>query len=150
MVAKQAVLGGLAAALLGLSGCVVAIGNESDAYLSESERGSRKIRLSSAEQNELPVVHTTADLPTVSTRYASELSAMGPQTTLDEFKRSFPTARFLERRESPDGPVDAYAVRVEEKYRYRSNSYGYLARDEKWFYFRNGHLAKWGAPSNWP
>ena len=77
-------------------------------------------------------------------------NARSGDLSLEEFKGLFPNATFAERREMGPAKMDAYSVRVEEKFRYRDESYGYMARDEKWFYFRDGVFVKWSGPDQWP
>jgi len=135
-------------ALITLPGCIAVIGNDGGDYHEAS--GNRRIRLTSDERSTLPRVTSVADLPRVETKFAAELRQLNPDTTLDQFKAAFPTARFVERRELNGSTVDAYAVTVEEKYRYRSESYGYLARDEQWFFFRGNRFVKTAEPNQWP
>lgn len=141
----------LAPAVLALStlpGCIAVIGNDGGDY--HESAGNRRIRLTSDERSTLPRVSSVADLPRVQSKYASELRGLSPETTLDQFKAAFPTARFVERREINGNTFDAYSVTVEEKFRYRSESYGYLARDEQWFYFKANHFVKTAEPNEWP
>lgn len=139
----------LLALVLAQGACVVAIGN--DRYESSGATGA-KFRLAGDEYDSLPVIQNLSDLPTIERRHAAELSRLGPDTTLDQFRALFPTAQFVERRElkDPARVVDAYALRLEERYRYRGQAYGYIARDEKWFYFENGKLVKRGEPRQFP
>jgi hypothetical protein len=148
-IVTRLVLGaGLLVGTLALQGCVVAIGNSAEKETAGGT-GTTRCRLSSDERRELPVVTSLADLPTVSTKYAGELSRLTPHTTLAEFRQIFPMATFVERR-AAGGACDAYSVRVCEKYRYRDESYGYVSRDEKWFYFKDDVFVKWGDPGQWP
>ena len=78
------------------------------------------------------------------------LRQLTPDTTLDQFKAAFPTARFVERRDVAGVAVDAYAVTIEEKYRYRNDTYGYLAHDEQWFFFKGNRFVKTAEPNQWP
>lgn len=149
--ARVIVGGGLVACVLSLSGCIVSIKSEESSLGPTYDGNSNaKVKLSHKEQSDLPLVNTTADLPTVRSKHAEALSKLGPSTTLEQFKDLFPTATFAERREVGPAKIDAYSVRVEEKFRYRDESYGYMARDEKWFYFRDGTFAKWSGPDQWP
>lgn len=153
MRSKRAIVVGVlvAATTLLMSGCIVSIRSEEGATGPGYDGNSTaKVKLSRDERESLPLVQTTADLPTVRSTHAEALSKLGPSTTLDQFKAAFPTAKFVERRESGDSKFDAYSVRVEEKFRYRDESYGYMARDEKWFFFRNETFMKWSGPSEWP
>lgn len=136
------------AAALTLPGCVVAIGNESDGTSIDS--APRRVRLTDTERRDLPVVTTVADLPTVRTKYAPQIATLSPSTTVDDLRRVMPDARFVERKQDGQGTTDAYSVNIQERYRYRGESYGLEARDEMWFYFKNGSLVKQGAPHNWP
>ncbi len=136
------------AAVLTLPGCVVAIGNESDGTSIDSS--PRRVRLTDTERRDLPVVTTVADLPTVRTKYAPQIATLSPSTTVDDLRRVLPDARFVERKQDAAGTTDAYSVNIQERYRYRGESYGLEARDEMWFYFKNGSLVKQGAPHNWP
>lgn len=141
----------LAALVLTMGGCIVSIrSDESASGPAYDGNTTSKVKLSRDEREHLPLVQTLADLPTVRSRHAEELGKLGPSTTLDEFKALFPDAKFVERREAGGSRFDAYSVRVEEKFRYRDESYGYMARDEKWFYFRNEVFVKWSAPKEWP
>jgi hypothetical protein len=63
----------------------------------------------------------------------------------------FPDARFVERSAAYETPVDAYSVVHTQTYRYDGERrYGYIKRDERWFYFRDGVFVKWGKPRDWP
>ncbi|MFO0830943.1 MAG: hypothetical protein U0637_03760 [Phycisphaerales bacterium] len=136
------------AAALSLPGCIVAIGNESDGtYLDSSPR---RVRLTDTERRDLPMVTTVADLPTVRSKYASQIATLTPSTTVDELRRVLPEARFVERKQDTQGTTDAYSVSIQERYRYKGADYGLEARDELWFYFRNNSLVKQGAPHDWP
>ncbi|MBS0195406.1 MAG: hypothetical protein JSR77_01480 [Planctomycetes bacterium] len=136
-----------AVALLALAaipaGCVVAIGNDT---ADRCAPGS-KISLTAAEREELPVIESRSEIPTIREKYSEQLSTLGPNTTFEQFKQQFPQAQFVERK---DNSTDAYSVELRQKYRYRTSSYGYLARDEAWFFFRNGTFVKWGSPHDWP
>ncbi len=149
--ARVIVGGGLVACVLSLSGCIVSIKSE-ESSLGPTYDGNRpaKVKLSSLERGSLPLVNTTADLPTVRSRHGEALTKLGPTTTLEQFKELFPSATFAERRDAGGAKIDAYSVRVEEKFRYRDESFGYMARDEKWFYFRDGVFVKWSGPDQWP
>jgi hypothetical protein len=144
-------LGLLGASALVLPGCVVAVGNRSDGYVIDGEgMHARRVQLSPEERTTLPEVVSVADLPTVRSRYADDLSRLGPSTTVEEFQAMFPQARFVERRFPTNVAVDAYSVTLEEKFRYRGKSYGLAARDEMWFYFENEMLVKRGRREDWP
>jgi hypothetical protein len=141
----------LTACLLTLGGCIVSIKSEEGATGPTYDGNSTsKVKLSHDERECLPKVQTTADLPTVRSTYADELSKLGPNTTLEQFQALFPQAKFVERREANGSKFDAYSIRVEKKFRYRDESYGYMARDEKWFFFRDGVFIKWSSPKEWP
>lgn len=146
------IVGGVLAALvLTMGGCIFSIRTEeSSGAVTTDGNTTSKVKLSYEEREHLPLVQTTADLPTVRSKHAEALTKLGPSTTLDQFKALFPDAKFVERREAEGSKFDAYSVRVEEKFRYRDESYGYMARDEKWFYFRNDVFVKWSAPQQWP
>ena len=128
--------------LAAASGCVVAIGNEATDY------SSGKVALTPTERASVPTVQCKSELPTIRDKYSTQLAKLGPTTTVDEFKALFPEASFVERRGEP--PVDAYSLELQQKYRYANKSYGYIARDEAWFYFRNNVFVKWGSPHDFP
>lgn len=128
-----------------LPGCII-IAEHRD---SDSSSGSR-VRLTRDERETLPRVQTVADLPNVQRRHAEQIRTLGPETTIDDFRGRLPGAYFIERRNVGGADFDAYALRLDEKYRYRDASYGYVARDEQWFYFKNGRFVKYGAPNQWP
>lgn len=133
----------LALAILSAAGgCVVAIGNEA------VESPSGKVALTATERETLPTVQSKSELPTIREKYSSQLAQLGPTTTAAEFQALFPEARFVERQGEP--PVDAYSVELKQKYRFANKSYGYVARDEAWFYFKNNQFVKWGAPFSFP
>lgn len=141
----------LAPAVLVLStlpGCIAVIGNDGGEW--HDHNGSRRVRLTSEERETLPRITTVADLPRVETKYANELRQLTPETTLDQFKVAFPNARFVERRDVNGNTIDAYAVGVQEKFRYRSENYGYLAHDEQWFFFKGNRFVKTAEPNEWP
>jgi hypothetical protein len=138
---RTGLLAGGAVGLAALSGCVVAIGNE-------SEYPSGKVALTATEKSSLPAVRSKSELPTIRDKYADQLAKLGPTTTVEEFKTLFPEAKFVERRGEP--PVDAYSVELVQKYRQANKTYGYVSRDESWFYFRNNVFVKWGAPHDFP
>lgn len=139
---KYIVYAGAVLALTAMSGCIVAIGND-------SRDEGRQVRLTETQRGSLPVVKSYSDLPTIETVYASQLRELGPATTVEEFRTKFPDAKFVERREL-GSPVDAYSVRIDQVYRREGKSYGYLARDEAWFFFREGRFIKRGAAGQWP
>lgn len=145
-------LAGLLLLASALGGCVVAIGNtHDDGRWHDGSPSRRKVQLSPAERDELPVIYSTAELPTVRREHASQLARLSPDTTrLEEFREMFPSSQFVERRETPSGRVDAYSVRVESKCRYRKENYGYVGVDEQWFFFADDRLVKWGSPHAWP
>ncbi|MBL8999909.1 MAG: hypothetical protein JNK25_02090 [Phycisphaerae bacterium] len=128
--------------LAAAAGCVVAIGNET------TENHGARVALTPTERSSLPVVQSKSELPTIRERYSAQLLALGPSTTVEQFRALFPEAKFVQRSEQP--PVDAYSVELVQKYRVGNKSYGYLARDEAWFYFQNNTLIKWGAPHSFP
>lgn len=136
------------ATALTLPACVVAIGNESDGTYVDSS--PRRVRLTDTERRDLPMVTSVADLPTVRSKYASQVAGLNPSTTPEDLRRAMPEARFVERKQDAQGTTDAYSVSIQERYRYRGENYGLEARDEMWFYFRNGALVKQGAPHVWP
>jgi hypothetical protein len=141
----------LVSCLLSLGGCIVSIKSEEGATGPAYDGNSTaKVKLSREDRDTLPLVQTTADLPTIRSTYAQELGKLGPSTTLEQFRALFPGATFVERRDAAGTKLDAYAVRLEKKFRYRDESYGYMARDEKWFYFRDGLFMKWSGPKEWP
>lgn len=132
---------GVAGLALALGGCVIAVGNDYP--------DSGRVKLTTSQLENTPVVDSRHELPSVRTKHAAALALLGPQTNVEEFKRLFPTATFVERLAGPPA-VDAYSVRVDEVYRYRGHNYGYMARDEKWFYFRDGAFVKFGDPREFP
>lgn len=137
---------GLAAAALAASGCVVAIGNRP----TDSDDASR-IRLSSDEVAGVPVVESALEVPSFDEAYGRELAQLSPEMTVEEFRKLFPDARFVERTVVDGAPVDAWSVVHKQLYRYDSDRrYGYIKRDERWFYFRNGSFVKWGKARDWP
>ncbi len=136
------------AAALALPACIVAIGNESDG--TSIDAAPRRVRLTDTERRDLPMVTSVADLPTVRSRYAAQIGTLSPYTTVEDLRRAMPDARFVERKQDALGTTDAYSVNLQERFRYRGESYGLEARDEMWFYFHNGSLVKQGAPHNWP
>lgn len=142
----------VAAGLLPLGGCVVAVGNDTTERWVTPDSGHAKFKLSGDEYDALPVIQSTSELPTISTRYSAQLARLGPGTTIEEFKSLFPQAQFIERRSMLDKgrEIDAYAVKLEERFRYRGTSNGYVTRDEKWFYFEDNKLVKWGEPRMFP
>lgn len=144
---------GLAGVLGTLPGCVIAVDTEPDIYAYEST--PTRVKLTPAERDSLPVITSIADLPTIRTRYADQLATLGPTTTVEQFQSTFPQARFVERTNKANAQgvtetVDAYSVTLKERFRKRNENYGVEARDEMWFYFKNGVLVKRAGPRDWP
>jgi hypothetical protein len=124
---------------------VVAIGNRPVA--SEADR----IRLAGGDVAGIPEVESTLELPTFDERYADALGRLSPETTVDQFRTMFPDARFVERNSASATPVDAYSVVHKQTYRLDGERrYGYIKREERWFYFSDGSFVKWGRARDWP
>jgi hypothetical protein len=135
----------LAAATLSSAGCVVAIGNRPE----RDDAG--RIKLASDDAGRVPVVESALELPTFDEVHADALSRLTPDTTVEQFRQLFPDARFVERSSAYAEPVDAYSVVHKQTYRYDGERrYGYVKRDERWFYFGGGQFVKWGKPRDWP
>ncbi len=146
--ARHGLVAAIAAGTAMLPGCIVAIGNETDGVMVDGS--PRRVRLTDTERHDLPMVTSVADLPTVRTRYAAQIASLSPATAVEDLQKVLPMARFVERREVAGVVTDAYSVALQERYRYKGESYGLEARDDMWFYFRNGLLVKQGAPHDWP
>lgn len=135
----------LAAAVVSAAGCVVAIGNRPE------REDSGRIKLASDDASRVPVVESVLELPSFDDAYGSALSKLTPETTVEQFRELFPDARFVERSSAYAEPVDAYSVAHKQTYRYDGERrYGYVKRDERWFYFQAGEFVKWGKPRDWP
>lgn len=134
----------LASALLTASGCVVAIGNRPE----REEAGRIKL---SDDAGSVPVVESALELPTFDEAHAISLARLTPDTTVEQFRQLFPGARFVERSSAYQQPVDAYSVVHKQTYRFDDDRrYGYIKRDERWFYFQGDSFIKWGKPRDWP
>jgi hypothetical protein len=140
---------GIVSVILTFTGCIFVSERE---YVREDygSTSRSKVPLSSDQRQSLPTVSSTAELPTVQTRFADRIRALNVDTTVDQFRAAFPESYFVERRNLANGAVDAYAVNVDETFRYRSTDFGYRARDERWFYFRDGRYVKLGGRQEWP
>jgi hypothetical protein len=95
-------------------------------------------------------VEPTEGAPTVRTVYHDQISKLTPGMSIDAFKTSFPAALFVEQREDSGRKLDAYSIKLNEPYRVRGENVISTARDEAWFYFKDGQFVKWGEPKNWP
>lgn len=135
----------LAAATLAASGCVVAIGNRPE------REDAGRVKLDSDDAGRIPVVESALELPTFDEANASALARLTPDTTVEQFRQLFPEARFIERSSAYTEPVDAYSVVHKQTYRFDGDRrYGYIKRDERWFYFQGDRFVKWGKPRDWP
>jgi hypothetical protein len=138
------VAAGLRFTILALPGCIIVADTST-----QSDSPSRRVHLSSDERANLPRLVSLADAPTVERRYATQLASLTPEMSVEAFKSKLPQATFVERRTVNGATVDAYSVKIDEKFRYRDRDYGYVAEDEQWFYFRDGKYVKYARPNQW-
>ena len=136
----------LAAAALTSAGCVVAIGNRPSVPSS-----SDRVKLDRDDLASIPEIESTSELPSFDAAYADQLKQLSPETTVEQFRDLFAESTFVERSAAYETPVDAYAVIHKQVYRFDGErKYGYVKRDERWFYFRDGVFIKQGKPRDWP
>jgi hypothetical protein len=88
--------------------------------------------------------------PTVRTVYQEQLSKLTPGTSIETFKAAFPSALFVEQRDDAGHKLDAYSVKLNERFRVRGENVIQMSHDEAWFYFKDGGYVKWGDPKQWP
>jgi hypothetical protein len=88
--------------------------------------------------------------PSVRSDYKDQLAKLTPGISVDAFKAQFPSAVFVEQKEDAGHKIDAYSVKLEERYHVRGEGVIQTSHDEAWFYFRDGGFVKWGEPRQWP
>ncbi len=96
----------------------------------------------------LAMVNTTGCgmYQSINSKYAAELSALEPGTTLTQYRRDFPDALPAGQNSVGGERIDAYQV---SHRRYDSNDSAWTT-EKLWFYFHNERLVKWGPPGAWP
>lgn len=88
--------------------------------------------------------------PTVRTVHQEQISKLAPGTSVEGFKSLFPQALFVEQRDDAGHKLDAYSVKLSERYHVRGEDVIQTSHDEAWFYFKDGQYVKWGEPKQWP
>jgi hypothetical protein len=102
------------------------------------------------ELEEVRQVQPGEAAPSVRTVHQEQLSKLTPGTSVEGFKSLFPQALFVEQHEEAGHKLDAYSVKLSERYHVRGESVIQTSYDEAWFYFRDGQYVKWGEPKQWP
>ncbi|MFI4883209.1 MAG: hypothetical protein ACIAQU_11555 [Phycisphaerales bacterium JB064] len=145
---RTALLLGLAGAALLTQGCVFSIGGGKKEYIVED-----RTRLTSDQRDDALTVRSKADVPSFSQAENSRLGKLGPDTTIEEFRKIFPEAVFRGSRSK--GDVTIYEVRDRRVYRYEGSSYGLVHDEPVFFRFIEGTLEGWhqfvgnSYPSSW-
>jgi hypothetical protein len=127
-----------AAVLAALPGCILVATDRH--YYPASKKELEEVR--QLERGDAP--------PTVRTIHQEQLSKLTPGTSIEAFKAAFPSALFVEQRDEDGHKLDAYSVKLSERYRVRGENVIQTSHDEAWFYFRDGQFVKWGEPKQWP
>lgn len=129
---------GLAGAMLLAQGCVFSIGGGKKEYIVED-----KARLTTSQQDNAPTVRSKADVPSFSQAENARLARLGPDTTVEQFRRVFPEAVFRSSRKHDSGDVLIYEVRDRRVYRYEGTGYGHIHDEPVYFRFVGGTLEGW-------
>ncbi|UYV12814.1 MAG: hypothetical protein NCW75_00660 [Phycisphaera sp.] len=128
----------LASAMLLAQGCVFSIGGGKKEYIVED-----KAPLTSAQQDRAPVVRSKADVPSFSQAENARLGKLGPDTTVEAFRKIFPEAVFRSSRKHDSGDVLIYEVRDRRVYRFESSNFGHIHDEPVFFRFVRGTLEGW-------
>src|SRR5204863_5960085 len=105
---------------------------------------------SNKELAEVRQVEPAEAPPSVRSMHQDQLSKLAPGASVEAFKTAFPSALFVEQREDAGHKLDAYSVKLNERYHVRGENVIQTSHDEAWFYFRDGQFVKWGEPKQWP
>jgi hypothetical protein len=103
-----------------------------------------------AELDAVRQVEVSSSAPSIRTDYKEQLAKLTPGMSVDSFRAILPGALFVEQKQDGASKLDAYSLKLEEPYHVRGVSVIMTAKDEAWFYFRDGGFVKWGEPSKWP
>ncbi len=128
---------GLAAATLLAQGCVFSIGSGNERH------EPSKTRLTSSQQSQADVVRSSEDVPSFSQAESARLGKLGPDTTVDQFRKIFPEAVFRGSKNHDAGQVLIYEVRDRRVYRFESSSYGHIHDEPVFFRFIDDTLEGW-------
>lgn len=129
---------GLAGAVLLAQGCVFSIGGGKKEYIVED-----KARLTSAQMDDASTVRSKSDVPSFSQAENARLARLGPDTTVEQFRRIFPEAVYRSSRKHDTGDVVIYEVRDRRVYRFESSDYGHIHDKPVYFRFVDGTLEGW-------
>lgn len=135
----RAVVGlGLAAAALVAQGCVFSIGGGKKEYIVED-----RTRLTSDQRDDARTVRSKDDVPSFSQAENARLGRLGPDTTIEQFRKIFPEAVYRGSRRHDSGEVIIYEVRDRRVYRFESSSYGHIHDEPVYFRFVDDQLEGW-------
>lgn len=129
---------GLATAAMLAQGCIFSIGGGKKEYVV-----SDKTRLTSSQQSRADVVRSSEDVPSFSQAENARLGKLGPDTTVDQFRKIFPEAVFRGSKNHDGGQVLIYEVRDRRVYRFESTDYGHIHDEPVFFRFIDGTLEGW-------
>ncbi|MFI4915284.1 MAG: hypothetical protein ACIAS6_02105, partial [Phycisphaerales bacterium JB060] len=129
---------GLAGAVLLAQGCVFSIGGGKKEYIVED-----KARLTSAQMDDAFTVRSKSDVPSFSQAENARLGKLGPDTTVDQFRKIFPEAVYRGSKEVNGETALIYEVRDRRVYRYEGSSYGMVHDEPVFFRFVGGTLEGW-------
>lgn len=129
---------GLAAAALLAQGCVFSIGGGKKEYIVED-----RTRLTSNQMDDALIVRSKDDVPSFSQAENARLSRLGPDTTIEQFRKIFPEAVYRASRAHDSGDVVIYEVRDRRVYRLGSSEYGHIHNKPVYFRFVGGTLEGW-------
>lgn len=88
--------------------------------------------------------------PSIRSDHKDQLARLSPGMSFDSFKAMFPDAVFVEQKEEAGHKLDAYSVKLEERYHVRGDNVILTSHDEAWFVFKDSQFVKWGEPNQWP
>ncbi|OAB60962.1 hypothetical protein AY599_03015 [Leptolyngbya valderiana BDU 20041] len=129
---------GLAAAAMLAQGCVFSIGGGKKEYIVED-----RTRLTSDQQDDALTVRSKADVPSFSQAENARLGKLGPDTTVDQFRKIFPEAVYRGSKDVNGETALIYEVRDRRVYRYEGSSYGMVHDEPVFFRFVGGTLEGW-------
>src|SRR5262245_46560854 len=135
---KAVALIAVAAVVSTLSGCII-VATDRHYYPATKK-----------ELEEVRQVQPGEAAPSVRTVHQEQISKLTPGTTVEGFKGLFPQALFVEQQETAGHKLDAYSVKLAERYHIRGENVIQTSHDEAWFYFKDGQYVKWGEPKQWP
>ncbi len=132
--------------LTGLLGVVGAGALPGCIFVSKTERSGKAYA-----RNELATqIEPGQSFPGVRERRRDDLAKLNPGIGLDEFRKAFPDAIFVESRVNGAQQWHAYSVTHEELCQLNGSTDTFSHKDEMWFFFQDGQYRGFGKAKNWP